>query len=98
MALKLSTRRRLLRIQHRSSMFGNLCFLTGSLFFLSEKLQTAGVLLFVAGSLGLVVGGILPTLVRLWICGRESASGEEDCAGSTSADERFTIAATGTTA
>lgn len=95
MALKLSTRRRLLRIQHRSSMFGNLCFLTGSLFFLSEKLETAGVLLFVAGSLSLVVGGILPTLVRLWICGRESSSSEEDCASSALVDAQFRPAPTG---
>lgn len=58
-------RRRLLRQQHGCSMFGNVCFLAGSLLFLSEELQTFGVLLFVAGSFGLLLGGILPALVRL---------------------------------
>lgn len=76
-----SLRRRLLRIQHGCSMFGNLCFFAGSLLFLFDELQPVGVLLFIAGSLGMLLGGVLPTLVRLWVSARETVAGEEDCTG-----------------
>lgn len=44
--------------------FGNLCFLVGSVLFLWEDLQTAGVWLFIFGSAGMMVGSLGAALVR----------------------------------
>ncbi len=78
MPYRTSARRRLLRLRRNCSNIGNLCFFAGSVLFLSEQLQTSGVLLFIVGSLAMVVSSYLPTLARLWIAPRESDS-KEDC-------------------
>ncbi|MDZ7704970.1 MAG: YrhK family protein [Trueperaceae bacterium] len=81
MPYRASARRRLLQLRRDLSNIGNLCFFAGSVLFLSEQLQTVGVVAFIVGSLAMLVGSYLPTLVRLWIGPRESDS-KEDCARS----------------
>lgn len=68
-------RKRLERLQYRLSVAGNGLFLAGSVLYLSESVALLGTLAFVAGSASALVAGLLPQLMRLWICPRE---GEED--------------------
>ena len=51
--------RRAWHVSRSLTTVGNLCFLVGSVLFLSEAAQTAGVWLFIAGSSGLLVAGAL---------------------------------------
>ena len=81
MPYRASARRRLLKLRRDLSNIGNLCFFAGSVLFLSERLQTVGVVAFIVGSLAMLVGSHLPTLVRLWTGPRETDS-KEDCAPS----------------
>lgn len=46
-------------------LLGNGAFVVGSVFFLFESLKTAGVWLFVVGSLGMLVGSVGQLLVSI---------------------------------
>ncbi len=46
-------------------LLGNAMFFVGSIFFLYESLKTAGIWLFVFGSLGMLLGSIGEFLVRI---------------------------------
>lgn len=61
----LSRARKLRRWQGGLGVLGNLCFLIGSVLFLSEAQQRTGVWLFVLGSAALLLGGGLPLAARL---------------------------------
>lgn len=65
-------RKRLERLQYRLSVAGNGLFLAGSVLYLSESVALLGTLAFVAGSASALLAGLLPQLIRLWICPRES--------------------------
>ncbi|MBY5163025.1 YrhK family protein [Salsipaludibacter albus] len=45
-------------------LFGNVAFFLGSVFFLSESLKTAGIWLFVVGSLGMLLGSLGDAVAR----------------------------------
>jgi hypothetical protein len=45
-------------------IFGNLAFLVGSIFFLWETMKTAGVWLFIVGSLGMLISSIGSAIVQ----------------------------------
>jgi hypothetical protein len=45
-------------------IFGNIAFLIGSIFFLWESLKTAGVWLFILGSLGMLIASIGSAIVQ----------------------------------
>lgn len=54
--------RRLVRaIARRLTLFGNLAFLLGSMFFLSDASQTPGVWLFIFGSVAYLLDGLRRT-------------------------------------
>lgn len=46
-------------------LVGNACFFVGSIFFFYESLKTAGIWLFVIGSLGMLLGSIGEFLVKV---------------------------------
>lgn len=54
-----AVRRTLRAIARRLPLAGNLAFLVGSLFFLSDASQTTGVWLFILGSAAFLVDGLL---------------------------------------
>jgi hypothetical protein len=46
-------------------LFGNTTFVVGSVMFLNERLQTAGIWLFIVGSSGMLLGSIGELLARV---------------------------------
>lgn len=72
MPKRANERKRLERLQYRLSVAGNGLFLAGSVLYLSESVALLGTLAFVAGSASALLAGLLPQLMRLWICPRES--------------------------
>lgn len=46
-------------------LLGNVCFFVGSVFFLFEPLKTAGIWLFIVGSLGMLLGSIGQKVTQL---------------------------------
>lgn len=45
-------------------LIGNTCFVVGSVFFLFEPVKTAGIWLFVVGSLGMLLGSVGQAVVN----------------------------------
>jgi len=64
-------RRRLRRAQDRLAIAGNGCYLAGSLLYLVDA-ATPAALLFVVGSIAVLLASAPRLLIRLWIQPRES--------------------------